>query len=67
MGGEGKDVTPGYFHCQKTAPCHGIRLEDISTEDSKTFDCYNAYGSSKNVDDSPCLKKEGMSPLSVLI
>jgi len=63
----GKDVTPGYFHCQKTDPCHGIRLEDITSEDSKAFDCYNAYGSSTNVSDSPCLKKEGVSPLSMLI
>jgi polygalacturonase len=56
---EGKQVTPGYFHCQETSPCHDIRLQDISTIDSKVpFDCYNAYGSWDHTSPTPCLKKD---------
>jgi polygalacturonase len=64
----GKKVTPGYFHCQKSSPCHGIHLEDISSVDSKLpFDCYNAYGSSDHVSPSSCLKKESKLEQPVLI
>jgi len=56
---DGKPVTPGWFHCQESSPCHGIHLEEISALDSKVpFDCYNAYGDWDHTSPKPCLKKE---------
>jgi len=55
----GNKVSPGVLHCQKSSPCHQIRLEDIVHVDVKApFDCYNAYGTWRNVTPEPCLKKE---------
>eukprot|EP00927_Polykrikos_kofoidii_P054804 TRINITY_DN49170_c0_g1_i1.p1 TRINITY_DN49170_c0_g1~~TRINITY_DN49170_c0_g1_i1.p1 ORF type:complete len:417 (+),score=56.99 TRINITY_DN49170_c0_g1_i1:89-1339(+) len=62
----GKTVVPGTFHCQESSPCHGIHLEDITHVDSKSsFDCYNAFGTWKNVVPAPCLRKEDTIPLVV--
>lgn len=52
----GKKVKPGILHCQQSAPCHNIRLEDIVHVDVNTpFDCYNAHGTWRNVTPTPCL------------
>jgi polygalacturonase len=54
----GKDVTPGSFDCQPSAPCRNIVLKDISHETKLPFECSNAYGSADNVKPKSCLKKK---------
>ncbi len=52
----GKPVSPGSLHCQKSSPCHDIRLENIHHLDTKeSFSCQNAHGSWKDVTPTPCL------------
>ena len=52
----GKPVEPGILHCQKSSPCRDIHLENIHHVDTKApFSCYNAHGSWKDVQPTPCL------------
>ena len=54
----GKDIVPGVFNCQPSAPCRNIVLKDISHQTKNPFECSNAYGSDNHVKPKSCLKKQ---------